>query len=425
MLIASAALLAAIALGADSDERVPTEKTPAQAARPARDDRDARARAGLLPRKPPPRVGPQPFVRQAAADGAVAEATPAQDGPASTQGAAPPAPVTSPPAAPAAAAPPAPAVATPPPAAVAQPAPAAAPIQAAAPVPAAAPAPAAPAVPAPPAAAAAQPTPAAAPAAPIQAAVPIPPAAPTQPAVPISPAAPAAVAAAEEPGPDSVSRMVDIVLGAVHSRSGAEGPEGEQPARAETSIEELRVRVRGARLDSVLVAHAGGITITVESGARGARASSVAAAPAAPPAPAVAPIPVPPAAPAPAAPLAPAAPAGPAPTPAVALAPAPPREKPAEPETNSDLLLRRATPVGDVVKRSLDPTSGRVIERRLDRNGRVVGQKVIDVSQLSLVSQARDAEGRIVQVVQDTSGAFIQVIRDPVGRFLRAWVLRQ
>ncbi|HEY6002144.1 MAG TPA: hypothetical protein VIV57_04660, partial [Anaeromyxobacter sp.] len=76
MLIASAALLAAIALGAESDERVPPEKTPAQAARPARDDREARARAGLLPRKQPSRLGPQPYVRQAA-DTAIAEASPA------------------------------------------------------------------------------------------------------------------------------------------------------------------------------------------------------------------------------------------------------------------------------------------------------------------------------------------------------------
>ncbi len=263
---------------------------------------------------------------------------------------------------------------------------------------------------------------------------------------------PAAAVSPEDPGADLVVRLADVVLGAVRSRSSPVDADAEPPGPGDTSIEDLRVRVSGARVDSVLVGRAGGFTITVQTGAgapaAGTAGSSLASAarPQAPtsalaaePAPTAAPAPAPAAAPAAAASASSApAPASAAAAPTVTLAPtvalapapaptppAPARVQPTPAEGPSILLLRRTTPVGDVVKRTLDPSSGLVTERRFDRTGRLVAQDAVDVNRLTIVSQARDPHGRIVQLVRDASGALIQVLRDPSGRFLQAWIVPQ
>jgi hypothetical protein len=257
-------------------------------------------------------------------------------------------------------------------------------------------------------------------------------------------------------------RLVDVVLAAMRSRSPADGA-GRAP---DTSLDGLRVRASGARIESLLVGRAGDLTVSVRTGSAGSSpgtAFAAASAPAAPapevgpapvasaairPAPAAAqpvpaasrdpaapvlaaaPSPPPPraaslaSAPAQAAPSRPAPPPAPPPPPrAEPSAPPPPRAQPSPARDDAGLLSRWRTARGEVMERTLDP-SGRVVERQVEPPD-PGWERAVDVSRLTLVSQRREEGGGVVQVVQDASGAYIEVTRDPMGRFLEARVLRR
>lgn len=175
--------------------------------------------------------------------------------------------------------------------------------------------------------------------------------------------------------------------------------------------------------------------------AAGATASTAAAAPA--PAPAAAPAQAPAVAstvaaatpaPAAAAAAAPAAAPAPAVVPRVSLAARPPAPavalQSAAPASfavppSAELIAQRTTQVGDVVQRWVE-SDGRLGERRIDRNGRLVTeQETGAVSDLAVLSRQRVQDGRFVEVVRDVSGALLEVSRDPVGRLLGVRILQR
>jgi hypothetical protein len=240
------------------------------------------------------------------------------------------------------------------------------------------------------------------------------------------PAAPEPViAVVQEPGDATGFRLVDVVLAAMRSRVPADEVDAAGGSvRADTSLESLGVRVRDPLVESRLVGRAGELTVAVQTGGRSQETGTV-------PGPAVAAA-VPDVGPAPVVtsgaevpqPLAAASPRRAAPV--LAAAPSPQVPSGDEPSRYKDvpgLVSRWKTSHGEVRERWLD-SSGLVIERQVDPPD-PGWQRVIDVSKLTLVSQRREDDGGIVQVVQDVSGAHIEVTRDPMGRLLQARVLRR
>jgi hypothetical protein len=233
------------------------------------------------------------------------------------------------------------------------------------------------------------------------------------PAAPARPGGDVRAAAPERAASDF--RPIVVVLAALRSRFPAD-PGGGGSSGADLSLESLRVRVDGGVVESLLVGRAGELTVSVRRGSTG-NAGEVEV-----PEPAVAGA-GPATAPAPAVSSRAASPA--ALEPILVAAPAPEtssREPAPSPGEAAGLLSRWTTARGEVMERTLDP-SGRVVQRQVDPPDH--WERAIDLSKLTLVSQRRDGDGSVVQVVQDVSGAHIEVTRDPVGRFLRARVLRR
>jgi hypothetical protein len=78
-----------------------------------------------------------------------------------------------------------------------------------------------------------------------------------------------------------------------------------------------------------------------------------------------------------------------------------------------------AAPAALVRERVVDD-EGRLIERTVDGTGRVVAAEVTGtVAELELVSERRDDDGGIVQLVRDGERN-LEVRRDPIGRFRSA-----
>jgi hypothetical protein len=102
---------------------------------------------------------------------------------------------------------------------------------------------------------------------------------------------------------------------------------------------------------------------------------------------------------------------------APAAEPAPP------PRARDDLLSATRSPAGETVERILDP-SGMIVERTIGPSGWVVDERVVANAQgLPLISQGRDEDGQILQIVRDASGTPVQLRMDAMGRFLDARVL--
>jgi len=89
------------------------------------------------------------------------------------------------------------------------------------------------------------------------------------------------------------------------------------------------------------------------------------------------------------------------------------------------LLSVYTNPSGRTVQRLVD-TTGTLLERTLDPNGVVVGQRTVgDVTNLKTLSESTNATGQTVRRVADSSGAVLEITLDSANKLVATRVLVQ